>query len=39
MLDAVGAEAAADPDFAAQVEASVHRVLELKDRMGLLPCS
>jgi beta-N-acetylhexosaminidase len=39
MLDAIRAEMAADPDFAEQVEASVTRVLTLKDEMGLLPCS
>ena len=39
MLDAVRAEMAADPAFAEQVEASVTRVLALKDEMGLLPCS
>lgn len=39
MLDAVRAEMAADPAFAEQVEASVTRVLTLKDEMGLLPCS
>lgn len=39
MLDAIRAEMAADPAFADQVEASVTRVLTLKDEMGLLPCS
>ncbi|KAB7743681.1 glycoside hydrolase family 3 protein [Nostocoides sp. F2B08] len=39
MLDAIRAEMAADPAFAEQVEASVTRVLTLKDEMGLLPCS
>ncbi|MFL6165960.1 MAG: glycoside hydrolase family 3 N-terminal domain-containing protein [Ornithinibacter sp.] len=39
MLAAVRAEAADDPAFAAKVQASVQRVVTLKDRMGLLPCS
>ena len=39
MLDAIREEMAADPAFAEQVEASVTRVLTLKDEMGLLPCS
>lgn len=39
MLDAVRSLASSDAEFAAQVEAAVTRVLELKDRMGLLPCS
>ena len=39
MLAALKAKAAADPEFADQVRASVERVLTLKDRMGLLPCS
>lgn len=39
MLDALAAKAAADDGFAAKVDDSVHRVLALKDRMGLLPCS
>lgn len=39
MLDAVAAEAADDDEFAGQVEAAVERVLRLKHRMGLLPCS
>ncbi|WP_249138682.1 glycoside hydrolase family 3 N-terminal domain-containing protein [Phycicoccus avicenniae] len=39
MLDALRAEAGQDEDFAAQVDASVERVLALKDEMGLLPCS
>jgi beta-N-acetylhexosaminidase len=39
MLKALAKEAAADDAFAAQVDASVERVLTLKDRMGLLPCS
>ena len=39
MLAALRGEAAADPVFASRVEASVERVLTLKDGMGLLPCS
>lgn len=39
MLEALRTEVAADPTFAAQVEAAVTRVLTLKDEMGLLPCS
>ncbi|QIM21651.1 glycoside hydrolase family 3 protein [Phycicoccus sp. HDW14] len=39
MLTALAKKAAADDAFAAQVDASVERVLTLKDRMGLLPCS
>jgi beta-N-acetylhexosaminidase len=39
MLDAVRAEARSDPAFADLVDASVERVLRLKYRMGLLPCS
>jgi beta-N-acetylhexosaminidase len=39
MASALAKEAAADPAFQAQVDASVTRVLTLKDRMGLLPCS
>lgn len=39
MLEALAAKAGKDDDFAQQVDASVHRVLDLKDRMGLLPCS
>ena len=39
MLSALRAEAAADVEFAARIDASVERVLTLKDRMGLLPCS
>ena len=39
MLAALEEKAAGDPAFAAEVEASVHRVLTLKERMGLLPCS
>lgn len=38
MLDALRTRAAADDEFAEQVEAAVLRVLTLKDRMGLLPC-
>jgi beta-N-acetylhexosaminidase len=39
MRKALRAKAGADPGFATQVEASVRRVLTLKERMGLLPCS
>ena len=39
MRKALRAKAAADPQFAAKAEASVQRVLTLKERMGLLPCS
>ena len=39
MSKAVLAKAADDPAFARRVDASVTRVLTLKDRMGLLPCS
>lgn len=39
MLAALTAQAAKDPAFATQVDASVTRVLTLKERMGLLPCS
>ncbi len=39
MLEALAAEAASDAGFAAKVDASVERVLTLKERMGLLPCS
>ncbi|WP_392544600.1 glycoside hydrolase family 3 N-terminal domain-containing protein [Oryzobacter telluris] len=39
MLEALADKASAEPEFAAKVEASVRRVLALKDRMGLLPCS
>ncbi|MGG5259445.1 glycoside hydrolase family 3 N-terminal domain-containing protein [Phycicoccus avicenniae] len=39
MLKALKAQATADDDFAATLDASVERVLTLKDRMGLLPCS
>jgi beta-N-acetylhexosaminidase len=39
MAAALAKRAAADPAFRAQVDASVTRVLTLKDRMGLLPCS
>jgi beta-N-acetylhexosaminidase len=39
MIAAVRARAADEPAFAAKVEASVQRVLTLKERMGLLPCS
>jgi beta-N-acetylhexosaminidase len=39
MLKALKAKAAADPAFAAKVAASVERVVTLKERMGLLPCS
>ena len=39
MLEALAAKSAADAGFAAKVDASVERVLTLKERMGLLPCS
>ncbi len=39
MLRALADEAAADPAFSRKVDASVARVLTLKERMGLLPCS
>jgi len=39
MIVALRARAADDAEFAAQVDASVTRVLTLKDEMGLLPCS
>ncbi|MDO5500665.1 MAG: glycoside hydrolase family 3 N-terminal domain-containing protein [Propionibacteriaceae bacterium] len=39
MLAALRSEVSADAEFAAQVEASVERVLTLKDEMGLLHCS
>ena len=39
MIAAVEAKAADDPAFAAKVAASVQRVVTLKERMGLLPCS
>jgi beta-N-acetylhexosaminidase len=39
MLEALAAEARSDAGFAAKVDASVERVLTLKERMGLLPCS
>ena len=39
MIAAVRAKAADDPAFAAKVGASVQRVVTLKERMGLLPCS
>jgi beta-N-acetylhexosaminidase len=39
MIAAVKAKAADDPAFAAKVDASVQRVVTLKERMGLLPCS
>ena len=39
MLDALADQAAQDEAFAAKVDASVGRVLTLKERMGLLPCS
>jgi beta-N-acetylhexosaminidase len=37
MIDAVLARAAADPTFAAQVDAAVRTALEAKQRAGLLP--
>jgi beta-N-acetylhexosaminidase len=39
MIAAVSAEARDDEAFAAAVDAAVRRVLTLKERMGLLPCS
>jgi beta-N-acetylhexosaminidase len=39
MIAAVKAKTADDPAFAAKVDASVQRVVTLKERMGLLPCS
>ncbi|MEO6791877.1 MAG: glycoside hydrolase family 3 N-terminal domain-containing protein [Ornithinibacter sp.] len=39
MLRALADQAAADPAFAKKVDAAVVRVLTLKERMGLLPCS
>ena len=39
MIAAVKAKAAGDDGFAAKVDASVRRVVTLKERMGLLPCS
>ena len=39
MIAAVKAKAADDDGFAHKVEASVRRVVTLKERMGLLPCS
>lgn len=39
MVEAIAEKADDDPEFAALVDASVQRVVELKDRMGLLPCS
>lgn len=39
MLEALAEEASSDAGFAAKVDASVERVLTLKERMGLLPCS
>ena len=39
MLRALENEAGDDPRFAAKVDASVERVIALKERMGLLPCS
>ncbi len=39
MAEAMRAEAGSDADFASALDASVERVLRLKYRMGLLPCS
>ncbi len=39
MAKALAAEAAVSPDFAEKLDASVLRVLTLKERMDLLPCS
>ncbi|HET6968156.1 MAG TPA: glycoside hydrolase family 3 N-terminal domain-containing protein [Ornithinibacter sp.] len=39
MLEAIADRTQQDAGFAAKVDASVERVLTLKERMGLLPCS
>ena len=39
MLAALSKRADEDPGFAKRVDASVERVIALKERMGLLPCS
>ncbi len=39
MIKALAAEAASDEEFGGALDASVDRVLTLKYRMGLLPCS
>jgi beta-N-acetylhexosaminidase len=39
MLEALEQAAAKDPEMAEKVDAAVERVLTLKERMGLLPCS
>ncbi len=39
MLAALESAAATDPEMAEKVDAAVERVLTLKERMGLLPCS
>lgn len=39
MMQALATRSAAAPEFADKVATSVKRVLTLKDRMGLLPCS
>ncbi|MEO5608639.1 MAG: glycoside hydrolase family 3 N-terminal domain-containing protein [Ornithinibacter sp.] len=39
MLQALADKAAADPAFGKKVDAAAVRVLTLKERMGLLPCS
>ncbi|GGL35578.1 glycoside hydrolase family 3 protein [Phycicoccus endophyticus] len=39
LLAALEARSRTDADFAARVDDAVERVLTLKDRMGLLPCS
>ena len=39
MLAALESAAATDPEMAEKVDAAVERVLALKERMGLLPCS
>jgi hypothetical protein len=38
MVAALRSRAAADPAVAAQVDASVRRVLALKERLGLIRC-
>lgn len=38
MVRQITDQAASDPSFAADVDASLHRVLELKESLGLLPC-
>jgi beta-N-acetylhexosaminidase len=38
MAKALAAEASASPSFAARIDASVRRILQTKQREGLLPC-